>query len=179
MAQRFSYDFKDFEIFRRLDRTQGRNRLPFANTQVALQFLRGYRQNRALLDWLRYWAVDEGLDVRRLSDEELIEQASWALARGRLCIVGLERPKHVAGAAGQSSATTAGQETAERPRAQPLFVNLDAPPPPPPPAPPAAPQAPEIDVGQQVAALLAAAEAGTPFCEECAKAAAAREQAAA
>jgi hypothetical protein len=105
----------------------------------------------------------DGTDLSRLDDPALFDQLGTVLAEGRL---------------------RTGGETRRLLKLVQKVTSASPPPPPPPAsAPRAAPAAPppvvettfgsELDVAAMVAVLVQAAQDGVPFCEECARAAAA------
>lgn len=115
----------------------------------------------------------DGTDWSRVDDHQVVEHVAAAVLAGRL----------------------PGSAQATRAPLRRLVANVAAPaasPPPPAPSPPAAAPSPasapaaadttfglDLDVAAMVATLMQAAQDGTPFCEECARAAAAQQQAAA
>jgi hypothetical protein len=106
----------------------------------------------------------DGTDLSRLDDSTLVDHLGTVLAEGRL--------------------RTGGETRRLLKLVQKVTLPPVAPPPPPASAPRAAPVAPppavattfdsELDVSAMVAALVRAAHDGVPFCEECAKDAAAQ-----
>lgn len=117
-------------------------------------------------------ALADGTDWSRLDDHAVIAQCLAAQAQGRLAPQAHPAPQLYRLAPASVSAAAAAPS-----------------PPAPAPSPRAAPAAPaleaettfslNIDVASMVGALQQAAQDGVPFCEECARAAAARQQAAA
>ncbi len=112
--------------------------------------------------------LGDGGDLSRCDDHQLVELLGAAVAQGRL-----------------ATGPVAAPQLLRLPTASPPVA---APPPPPPAAAPrAAAAAPasaaettfgaELDVAAMVAVLVQAAQDGVPFCEECARAAAARRAA--
>lgn len=126
---------------------------------------------------LRTWAHRWGAAVR--TDEELLDFAAISLVSGSLIVGEVDKtpgktpelrvmkgggegkpppPRKVAPAPLAPGERTTPSEMRE-PKPEPKAESAPAP-------------APEMDTDQQVAALLAAAKSGAPFCEQCAQAAA-------
>ena len=111
-------------------------------------------------------ALADGTELLRIDDHQLVDHVAAAVAAGRLRTSGaaprLQRLVPAEAPAPTPSPSPAPRATA--PRATPV----------------AAPAAVEttfgsdLEVAAMVAVLVQAAQDGTPFCEECAKAAAAR-----
>jgi hypothetical protein len=118
--------------------------------------------------WLRQraLALADGTELSRIDDHQLVDHVAAAVAAGRLRTSGAA-PRLQRLVPAEAPAPTPSPSPAPRPstpRAAPV----------------AAPAAVEttfgsdLEVAAMVAVLVQAAQDGTPFCEECAKAAAAR-----
>ena len=145
------------------------SRLEFADAEASAQWLRRHKADGSSMSTLRHLAQSCGIAVplARTDDDAICEQLSRMLAMGLVRICRERRVVHVA------------THTAPAPEAEP--------------APPPAKRKPAAGRGARepepetfpesfdaVAAALSlrrAAEAGTPFCEECEKSAAAQRAA--
>lgn len=132
---------------------------------VALWHLEGWLAQAPGSAWALYEALGEAepLGLSRLGrapvEQRLRQRLERALRLGELVVLAYERPRH----APLPFPEPVAQTEPESPVAEP----------PPRPAPPA-----PIDTAAQVHALVQAAKDGVPFCEECARAAAAQRKAA-
>jgi hypothetical protein len=133
---------------------------------VALWHLEWWLANAPGSAWTLFEALGGGepMGLSRLGRSAEAQRLRWRLERalrlGELVVLSYERPRH----APLSFPEPVAEVEPEPPMAE-------APPPPPAPAP--------IDTAAQVHALVQAAKDGMPFCEECAKAAAAQKKKAA
>ncbi len=148
-----------FELGRHTD-GNGR-RMRFRDFASADQFLRRFRDDVGDMLKLRQLATDISAPTfHRLGDEELIKALAHAIVRGRILLISEVIPE----------VQPLAKWTQEAPPAPaPRKGGSDAPPPSEPPTFPAG-----SDALAQAAALKAAAQDGTPFCEECEKAKAAQ-----
>jgi hypothetical protein len=158
------------------DRFEGMTKAPlrFFKHDKALQFLREATAEYNTLVDLRHWASRRG--HRPLPDRELLEYAATCLIAGNLVAgtfgkVTKESSKPSVmkgGGAGVIQKREVAPAPAYRPgeRTTPSALIDRQPEKAPEPAPL---PAPTLDVKEQVAALLAAAQSGAPFCEQCEK----------
>jgi hypothetical protein len=120
----------------------------------------------AALDRLRLTALAlaDGTDLSRLDDHQLVDHLAAAVAHGRLRMAGVA-PKLLRLVPADAPAPIRASAPARAPRAAPA------------PVPPAATDATfdtDLDAAAMVMVLQQAALDGVPFCEQCARAAAAR-----
>jgi nucleoside-diphosphate-sugar epimerase len=125
----------------------------------ALRFLRQAISNSDALCSLRIWAVGRGASAPR-SDRELLSHAAASLVSGELVV----RPYTLKPLSGHADHTeeieSDPEEIVRRPRRRVASSRPQK----------AADSEPDINIEQQIAALRAAAKAGTPFCEQCERA---------
>lgn len=156
MAPRYRFD----------DRLGGRHGSVrhFHDHGEALRFLRAEASDFVSLGYLRVWADRRGFGSRL--DRDLFQFAATGLVSGELTVRPVTRV--ILGGTPGPSPSTRPSEAIPRNEApaRAASVGLRKAPTKPPPKP-----ANTLDVDQQVAALMAAAKSGTPFCEQCARAA--------
>lgn len=137
--------------------------------------LRGLMRGSDAVRALRHLLAGERVDVSRLADAVVIADVAVLLARGRLVLHEVNRHlerriTHVGKGHGEGVPSASPAPAASPRRASP---------PPSPVAPLSDPELDEMNQDAQAATLRAAARGAVPFCEVCAKAARARELAAA
>lgn len=145
------------------------DKLKFSSADEALAWLRRLDAGIHALNELRVLLAWEGDDVYGMDPDDLLNMAAARLQYGHLQAFVL-KPGLGAGFDLHLAAMSAEE-----------FVTpstMRDPPPPSSAAPAKAAAADHVYEDTQVAALLAAAQSGVPFCEECAKAAAAKAAAA-
>ena len=143
--------------------------LRFHDRGDALRFLRKLAPDFDMLSELRRWGNDSIHKPR--SDKSLLHFASASLVSGELTVWYLDRVTR--GGGGGTPADTAKPEVPARAQRNPrerVTPSAMREPPQEPWTQSAAVPVPEVDVAQQVATLLAAAQNGTPFCEQCERA---------
>ena len=114
-------------------------------------------------------SLSDGSDWSRCDDHEVVAQVAAAQARGRMRGGQAPAPaKLFRLALAPAPAAAAAPAPAPSPRAAPAATAAAI----------ETTFSPALDVAAMVAALLQAAQDGTPFCEECARAAAAQRAAA-
>lgn len=143
----------------------GKSALRFHDLYEALEFLRTAAANFDTLVALRIWAGRRGSGPR--PDRDLLDYAATCLVSGELTVVPLIRFTYrgsMTGAGGGASRSLKQFPTAEsgQPHSAPRETNVQ----PAAPEPRSMPQT-KVDVSAKVATLLAAAESGAPFCEQC------------
>lgn len=136
--------------------------LPAADESAARRWATTALADGAQVHRLRAQAAGlPGLVLANTTDHQLAEALVHAIVQGRLRVCGGRRRPLMRLAAQVAPPPAAPAASSSAPRR--------APPPPPPPAAP-----PAVDAAATAQALRAASENGVPFCEECARAAAAR-----
>ena len=148
-----------------VDRFAGLNKSArrFSDHDDALRFLRELATDFDALAELRIWASNRGSVPR--TDRELLEHAAVCLVSGELVMMAKATQKALATQAPkvrelrerQPRRSTAQVQEEPRESTTPSAIRAPS-------------SAPAPDVAQQVAVLLAAAQSGTPFCEQCEKA---------
>jgi len=145
----------------------------FVDADEASRFLRSTFSDRDTLNDLRRWAHDRG--AANWQDRTLLQYASGRLVSGELRVTGEAR--RLSGGGSQSADPATASEARDQParnstgpgaRVTPSMMRT--PQSEPEPQAPQAPPAPKADIAKQIATLLAAAQNGTPFCEQCEKA---------
>jgi hypothetical protein len=132
----------------------------FWDESDAAQFLARYKSDPVAMESFRRLLLDRYLpvDASRMSEDELLKHLASMLATGEL-LVALDRRDIGIGDPGEKPQAPAPQPSDPAPSKK---VEEEA-----------NTFGPDHDAAAQADALRAAAEAGVPFCEECARAAAA------
>lgn len=147
---------RNFELF-------WRHQVPPFDKEAALALLRGAKGDTGAVSYLRSLLAERGSarDLSRMSDDAIVAEVASLIASGDV-LVGF-RFQVMTGAAGEEGREEPVARPAEAPRAAPRQQAEDP-----------ATLAPNNDAAAQARVLTAASERGVPFCEECARAAAAR-----
>jgi len=130
--------------------------MQFASQHEALTFLRQVSGDSGALRDLRHWADRRGAGNVR-TDDDLLQLAAACLVAKTL-LVRAPIKKQRSGSAKDEEEVVA---RSDRRGSGPAQVRRAAPPP---------EEQADIDIDQQIAALKAAAQDGTPFCEQCERA---------
>ena len=147
----------------------------FADHSSALSWLRQTISDSPTMATLRSLASEHesaGVAVRQMSDDRVLEHVSWLLRQGVLHVHSIPAP---ATAWRIVQVEQASPSAVSRPVISPKSTSA------PPPVPKQIEEpdtfSSQTDAAATAAVLRSAAEDGVPFCEECAKAAAARKAA--
>ncbi len=135
----------------------------FKDKNAAAQFLVRFKKDGSAISALRRLLAESGRSTGNLSDDQVLEEVALRMSRGDLIVCyrhtktpGSTGDEEQAPAPAPSTATPQKSTSTKRDEPdQPTFTN-------------------DHDVRAQIGTLVAAAASGVPFCEECAKAAAAR-----
>jgi hypothetical protein len=148
---------RNFELF-------WRHQVPPFDREAALTFLRGAKGDKGAVSYLRALLAERGgRDLARLDDDGVVAEVANLIASGDV-FIGF-RFQVMTGAAGEEVREEAVARPAEAPRAAPRQQAEDPP-----------TLRPNNDAAAQARVLTSASERGVPFCEECARAAAAQQQ---
>lgn len=141
----------------------------FPDRAEALRFLRVAALDFDILTDLRHWAVQRGFGPT--SDHDIIEYAAASLVIGELYVISPSFGMTGGGSATKAESAAPVEERSRRSQARDRTTPSAFRPPRPESSSESAPEsAKTTDVAQQVSALLAAAQGGTPFCEQCGQA---------
>lgn len=137
----------------------------FYDTDEASSFLRIATSDFDTLNDLRRWAWDQGFALRQ--DVDLLKYASACLVSDDLRVARYPLEYRTAyGGPPEAEPPAEQSRTSSAERATPSTFRPQKSEPPP----QTTPSRSAVDVDQQIATLLAAAQNGAPFCEQCEKA---------
>jgi hypothetical protein len=132
---------------------------------LALAWLQRFENDRRVMSELRHLLVESGNAMPRATDRQVLEDIAQRLAAGELHVCAeSSHPFHH-----DTTEVKIPAESEEEPAAGPSPAPAPAPPPPPPAAQETLPE--DADADKIADSLKEAAQNGTPFCEECKKAA--------
>lgn len=159
-----------YTFFTRSDRVSSKFQR-FSDKDEARRFLHNATSDFDTLNDLRLWANDQGF-LRR-DDTDLVDYAAAYLVFGDLRVA--RYPLKLSEiSSGGTTEETAGEAEDRTPltnsadRATPSALRRPRTDPAPAASPP--PKQTVVDINTQIAALIAAAQSGAPFCEQCQKA---------
>jgi hypothetical protein len=138
-----------------------RHQVPPFDKDGALAFLRGVKGDMGAISYIRSLLAERGAarDLSRMDDDAIIGEVAGLIASGEVFV----------GFRFQVMTGAAGEEVRDEPVPGPAEPARPAPKPP---AEDKPTFAPNNDAKVQAHVLVAAAQRGVPFCEECARAAA-------